>query len=87
MIRAVVEESTTAGQKEPLNSQRYLAELLVAECDARDRRSSVRRVKAAGFPRDTLLGDFDFNFHRKRREQQHRERIQRILPRMDEDLL
>jgi len=29
-----------------------VAELLMAECDDRDRRSSLRRVKAAGFPRD-----------------------------------
>jgi DNA replication protein DnaC len=30
------------------------------ECDDRDRRSSIRRVKSAGFPRDKWLGDFDF---------------------------
>ncbi|MFB9705271.1 ATP-binding protein, partial [Rhodococcus aetherivorans] len=39
----------------------FLAELLLAECDDRDRRSSVRRVKAAGFPRDKWLGDFDYD--------------------------
>lgn len=32
-----------------------------AECDGRDRRSSVRRVKVAGIPRDKWLGDFDFD--------------------------
>ena len=35
--------------------------MLLAECDDRDRRSSVRRVKAAGFPRDKWLGNFDFD--------------------------
>jgi DNA replication protein DnaC len=35
--------------------------LLLAECDDRDRRSSIRRVKAANFPRDKWLGDFDFD--------------------------
>ncbi len=31
------------------------------EVDDRDRRSSIRRVRAAGFPRDKWLGDFDFD--------------------------
>ena len=42
-------------------ARRHLAELLLAEVDDRDRRSSVRRVKAAGFPRDKWIGDFDFD--------------------------
>lgn len=46
--------------KEQLSYQGFLAELLLAECDDRDRRSSARRVKAAGFPRNKWLGDFDF---------------------------
>jgi len=37
------------------------AEILLAECDDRDRRSSVRRVAAAGFPRNKWIGDFDFD--------------------------
>jgi DNA replication protein DnaC len=37
------------------------AELLRAECDDRARRRSARRVKAAGFPRDTWVGDVDFD--------------------------
>jgi DNA replication protein DnaC len=60
-IRAVVEEAIGAAQKEQLTYQGFLAELLLAECDDRDRRYSVRRVKAAGFPRDKWLGDFDFD--------------------------
>lgn len=34
---------------------------MLAECDDRDRRSSIRRVKGAGFPRDKWLADFDFD--------------------------
>ena len=60
-IRALVEEAVTAAQKEQLTYYGFLAEMLLAECDDRDRRSSVRRVKAAGFPRDKWLGDFDFD--------------------------
>ncbi|MDQ2709105.1 MAG: IS21-like element helper ATPase IstB [Actinomycetota bacterium] len=59
-IRAVVDEALTAATKEQQTYQGFLAELLMAEVDDRDRRSSVRRVKAAGFPRDKWLGDFDF---------------------------
>lgn len=49
-IRAGVDEATTAAQKEQLSYQGFLAELLLAECDDRDRRSSVRRVKQQDSP-------------------------------------
>lgn len=35
--------------------------MLLAECDDRDRRSSIRRVKEAGFPREKWLDDFEFD--------------------------
>lgn len=60
-VRAVLDEALTVAGKEQLSYQGFLAELLLAECDDRDRRSSIRRVKAAGFPRDKWLGDFDFD--------------------------
>ena len=60
-IRAVLDEALTVAAKEQLSYQGFLSELLLAECDDRDRRSSIRRVKAAGFPRDKWLGDFDFD--------------------------
>jgi DNA replication protein DnaC len=60
-IRAVRDEAVSVAGKEQLSYQGFLAELLLAECDDRDRRSSVRRVKSAGFPRDKWLGDFDFD--------------------------
>ena len=51
----------TVAEKEQLTYQGFLAELLLAECDDRTRRRSIRRVKAAGFPRDRWLADFDFD--------------------------
>ncbi|MET3174018.1 UNVERIFIED_ORG: hypothetical protein ABIB52_001863 [Arthrobacter sp. UYCu721] len=60
-VRAVLDEALTVAGKEELSYQGFLAELLLAECDDRDRRSSIRRVKAANFPRDKWLGDFDAN--------------------------
>ena len=57
-IRAVLDEAVSVAGKEQLSYQGFLAELLLAECDDRDRRSSVRRVKSANFPRDKWLGDF-----------------------------
>lgn len=59
-IRAVVDGAITTANKEQLSYQGFLAELLLAECDDRDSRRSVRRVKADGFPRDKWLGDFDY---------------------------
>ena len=50
-MRAVIDEATRIAEREQLSYQGFLAELLLAECDDRDRRSVVRRVSAAGFPR------------------------------------
>ncbi len=60
-IRARAQEMLTAAEKEQLTYRGFLAELLLAECDDRARRRSARRVKAAGFPRDKWVGDFDFD--------------------------
>jgi DNA replication protein DnaC len=38
----------------------FLAELLIAECEDRDQRATTRRLKAAGFPRNKHLSDFDY---------------------------
>ena len=59
-IRSVVDEAITAATKEQLTYQGFLAELLLTEVDDRDRRSTLRRIKSAGFPRDKWLADFDF---------------------------
>ena len=59
-IRSVLDEALAVAGKEQLSYQGFLAELLLAECDDRDRLSSIRRVKSANFPRDKWLGDFDY---------------------------
>jgi DNA replication protein DnaC len=60
-IRGQVGDALIAAEKEQLSYRGFLAELLLAECDDRSRRRSIRRVKAAGFPREKWLGDFDFD--------------------------
>jgi DNA replication protein DnaC len=52
---------TAVAQREQLTYWGFLAELLLAECDDRDRRRCARRVKTAGFPREKWLSDFDFD--------------------------
>ena len=59
-IRSVLGDTVKTAEREQLSYLGFLAELLLAECDDRDRRSIVRRVKAAGFPREKWLDDFDF---------------------------
>ncbi len=60
-IRTRVEDIAAAAQREQLSYWGFLAELLLAECDDRDRRRSARRIKGAGFPREKWLSDFDFD--------------------------
>ncbi|WP_261571052.1 IS21-like element helper ATPase IstB [Frankia gtarii] len=59
-VRTVFPATADAAEREHLSYRGFLAELLMAECDDRDRRRSERRAKAAGFPRQKLLKDFDF---------------------------
>ena len=60
-IRALVPDMVPLAEKEQLSYNGFLAELLLAECDDRTQRRSIRRVKAAGFPRPKWLVDFDFD--------------------------
>lgn len=60
-MRARVGELADLAEKEQLSYRGFLAELLMAECEDRDRRRSERRLKAAGFPREKWLSDFDFD--------------------------
>jgi len=53
-------ELAESAQREQLSYRGFLAELLMAECDDRDRRRSARRLTAAGFPRQKWLSDFDY---------------------------
>jgi DNA replication protein DnaC len=48
----------------PAPHRGFLAELLMAECEDRDRRRSERRIRAAGFPRSKWLSDFDCTANR-----------------------
>ncbi|WP_308286204.1 IS21-like element helper ATPase IstB [Actinomycetospora soli] len=60
-IRSSVEDVVVTAEHEQLSYRGFLAELLLGECDDRDRRRSARRVKGAGFPREKWLEDFDFD--------------------------
>ena len=49
-IRDRFEEIAAAAQREQLSYLGFLAELVMAECDDRDRRRAARRIHDAGFP-------------------------------------
>lgn len=59
-IRDRYGEIAAAAQREQLTYLGFLAELVMAECDDRDRRRAARRIHYANFPRDKRLADFDF---------------------------
>ena len=59
-IRSRFAEIATDSQREQLSYLGFLAELVMVECENRDKRSSARRIAAAGFPRTKILADFDF---------------------------
>jgi DNA replication protein DnaC len=59
-IRDRFAEIAAAAEREQLSYLGFLAELVMAECDDRDRRRAQRRIHAAGFPRDKRIEDFDF---------------------------
>jgi DNA replication protein DnaC len=60
-MRAVIDEAVRTAEKEQLSYVGFLAELLLAEVDDRDRRSTIRRVASAGFPRSKFLDDIDYD--------------------------
>jgi len=59
-IRTRFGEIAAASEREQLSYLGFLAELVMAECDDRDKRRSVRRITAAGFPRSKRIEEFDF---------------------------
>jgi DNA replication protein DnaC len=59
-IRDRFEEIAAAAQREQLSYLGFLAELVMAECDDRDKRRAARRIHDAGFPRDKRIEEFDF---------------------------
>src|SRR5207247_4229351 len=54
------EALAAAAQLEQLSYLGSLAELVMAQCDDRDRRRAARRIHDAGFPRDKRIEEFDF---------------------------
>ena len=59
-IRDRFEEIAAAAQREQPSYFGFLAELVMAECDDRDKRRAARRIHDAGFPRDKRIEEFDF---------------------------
>ncbi|WP_197523382.1 ATP-binding protein [Actinokineospora pegani] len=53
-IRSQVSQIADAAEREQLTYRGFLAELLMVECDDRDRRRSERRIKGAGFPHEEI---------------------------------
>jgi IstB-like ATP binding protein len=58
-VRADLSQVGTA-EREQLSYCGFLAELVMAECDDRDKRRAVRRVHDARFPRDERIEEVDF---------------------------
>jgi DNA replication protein DnaC len=59
-LRSQFSAIADAADREQLTYRGFLAELMMAECEDRQGRRSERRIKAAGFPRQKWLKDFDF---------------------------
>ncbi|MCX4538713.1 IS21-like element helper ATPase IstB (plasmid) [Streptomyces sp. NBC_00841] len=60
-IRSQYPELAEAAVRDQMTYRGFLAELLLSECDDRARRRSERRIKAAGFPREKSIRQFDFD--------------------------
>lgn len=81
-MRSQFSELADAAARDQMTYRGFLAELLMAECDDRNRRRSERRIKAAGFPREKALRTPALRGHRRPphlRRQHHRD-WQRLLP-------
>lgn len=55
-IRGQCTATADAAEREQMTYRGFLAELLMAECEDRDRRRSERRIKSAGFPARSSCG-------------------------------
>ena len=60
-IRGQFAEAADKAEREQLTYRGFLAELLMGECEDRDRRRAERQVRGAGFPRAKWLADFDYD--------------------------
>nr|WP_269799132.1 IS21-like element helper ATPase IstB [Glycomyces xiaoerkulensis] len=61
-VRSQFAPAADAAKREQLTYRGYLAELMMAECEDRDRRRCQRRLRAADFPRQKFLGVKDFDY-------------------------
>ena len=59
-IRDRFAEIAAVAEREQQSYLGFLSELVIAECDDRDRRRAARRVHDAGFPRPKRLEEFSF---------------------------
>ncbi|SNX88446.1 DNA replication protein DnaC [Streptomyces sp. TLI_55] len=59
-MRAQAGDTIARAEREGLSYAGFLAELLMAECEDRDRRRAERRIRAARFPREKSLREFDY---------------------------
>lgn len=59
-MRAQAADTIVRAEREGLSYAGFLAELLMAECEDCDRRRAERRIRAAHFPREKSLRDFDY---------------------------
>ncbi|WP_328980070.1 ATP-binding protein [Streptomyces canus] len=60
-MRAQAADTIARAEREGLSYAGLLAELLMSECEDRDRRRSERRIRAARFPREKSLREFDYS--------------------------
>ena len=60
-IRARFAETADKAEHDQLTYRGFLADLFMAECEDRDHRRAERRLRAAGFPRQKWLTDFDYS--------------------------
>ncbi|XKK60585.1 ATP-binding protein [Streptomyces sp. ARC32] len=59
-MRAQAADTIARAEREGLSYAGFLAELLLAECEDRDRRPAERRIRATHFPREKPLHEFDY---------------------------
>ncbi|WP_194922160.1 IS21-like element helper ATPase IstB [Catenulispora rubra] len=59
-VRDQYAETMARAERENLTYRGMLAELLMLECEERERRRAEARLRTAGFPRQKWLADFDY---------------------------
>lgn len=60
-VRSQFGEIADTAARDQMSYRAFLAELMLAECDDRGLRRADRRIKAAAFPRDKSLRNFDYD--------------------------